>query len=423
MLVLLYFFSMILEKVKWDIFGWSCDLFTLLTPVYFVFLLFRQCRIRIGRVERQVIGYYFVLLAYLLLQFLFIKRDPTITVQYIKGVITTILQLVASVNLILIFNGFRDKLSFRYICRVIFGMALLDALYCVAQSINPDIDAVVVRLLGSTVSRYGLDSYGRLMRVTGFLLEPNFNGPFLTIGLIIGLYLFGSLDKGTKTSQKTGLLIGIALVGAMCLLTLSLTAYIGVIVYLFYLVGRSHYKHKNKLIFLMAVALVLLAGVYITNEGVRVAINAKMSFTQGKEALLTSSHVRIFLESMQIYFSDMRIVLFGTGINCLNVYFQRMFDYSMMKAHSYYVQYLCETGIFGIGIYLYYFVLLYKNATRSSEGKLLRIMIICSIMMNFTYDPFTRNYNLLFLLLMLINHYDYSDLMTLGIGTTLQKYA
>ena len=34
--IFIYFFSMILEKIKWDIGGWSFDLFTLLTPFYFV---------------------------------------------------------------------------------------------------------------------------------------------------------------------------------------------------------------------------------------------------------------------------------------------------------------------------------------------------------------------------------------------------
>lgn len=402
---------MVLEKVKWDIGGWSCELFVLLTPVYFVVLVYlnavKHKTIRIAGLEKKVLIYYYLLqLGYLLFQFLVIKKDSTITTQYIKGIITTVVQFVAVLNLVLMYRYYRNRITFEYVCKLFLVIANINAVYCLIQVINPNIDNIIVSLLNSTVSRYGLDSYGQLKRVTGLLLEPNFNGPFLVIALVISVYRYTNLPRIGKRKEKRYLLASIVLMGLMCLMTLSLTAYIGLVTWFVLFIHNSGFKHKRMIIGIVLAGIVAVIFVIVTNQSVYNAIVAKLSFTASLKSLRENSHVRILRESFEIYFSDLRIILFGTGLNCLNVYFQRMFGYEIMKAHNYFVQYLCEVGIAGWGIYLMYFRLLYKYAGNTTAGKLVKLLVICTIMMNFTYDPFTRYYNFLILFMAFVNYRD-----------------
>ena len=399
--IFLYFFSMILEKLKWNIGGWSCDLFTIVTAIYFLLLIVIHCvkqrKLFIDNVAKSFLSFYFVLGIYVLLQFIIIQKDSTMTTQYFKGVITTAVQIVAVINIVMLFNLNQNRFEFSDLSFIFLVITTINAFYCLLQNINPNIDATLVSLFHSDVSRYGVDSYGTLGRVTGLLLESNFNGPFLVIGFINAIFYLNNYIDANKIGKRAVCLICIILIGVETLLTLSLTTYIGIAVWIAYIVFKSKSKHKTKIIAFLALAVIAVLYVYITNPAIHNVVNTKFSIFGGKQAFQSGSHYRIAVQTVEIFLSNLAIIIFGTGINCLNIYFQRMFGYTIMKAHSYYLQSLCEMGIFGFVICMYYFVISFRYNKYSEEGRFVSVLLLCTLMMNFSYDPFTRNFNYILL--------------------------
>lgn len=129
-----------------------------------------------------------------------------------------------------------------------------------------------------------------------------------------------------------------------------------------------------------------------------IAIDSKLSTFNNIDMLKSNSHYVIAIQSINIFFLEIKNVIFGTGINCLNVYFQEIYNYEIMKAHNYFLQRLCETGIIGFIMFCYYLQLLFSQCrSHSKESVLLKTMLITMLSMNFTYDAFSRDYNLIFI--------------------------
>lgn len=406
-LIFIYLFVAVLEKIKWNIGSWGCDLFTLCTPILFCMLcilhIIEKRPVLINNFERGILTYYFINFSYVLLQFVLIDNEQEIHTQYLKGIITTLISILAVINVIMMmdFNYDDEENGFDCISKIFFAVTFINALYCLAQNFDPNIDKIIVNFTKSTVTRYGLDSYGSIGRVTGLLLESNFNGPFLLLGTINGIYLFEKMeDSGKHHIKRLATLLIIVLCFAECILTFSLTTYIGIGVFIVYRLLKSGLRHKGQLLFAIIVALICLTYVYFNDSVINEAINAKFSIFGNSSALENSSHFRIMVQSFSIFFMSIRNVLFGTGINCLNVYFQKYYGYTMMKAHSYYLQTLCEMGVVGFIIALNYIYQIFRISWRhDNKSNLLKLLLFVTVFTNFTYDPFTRNFN--FILLML----------------------
>ena len=180
-------------------------------------------------------------------------------------------------------------------------------------------------------------------------------------------------------------------------MTLSLTTYIGIIFYLCFMFFKSNIKHKMRWCMCFCALAILLLNVYFSNEFLQIAINSKFDTFKSIDSLKNNSHYVLAIQTLEIFTLNIRNVLFGTGYNCLNIFFQDIYYYSIMKAHNYYLQYLVELGIVGFCLIIYYLRLIYKQGKlHNKSSELLFVMLLSMLSMNFTYDAFTRNYNIIF---------------------------
>ena len=395
-LIFFYFFSMILEKVKWNILGWSCDIFTLATVMFFPFLILyitfiQSSKIMINKFEKKVIFYYVFFFSYLCIQFLVLDQTSNVKTQYSKGLITFIITIIATLNIIMVCN-MKKGLDLNRFSKYFYYITMINVFYCVVQNFNPKIDEILVNFLKSDVSRYGVDSYGALGRVTGLLLESNFNGPFLVIGIINIFELLINSSKSKK--EKIIYLFSLVIAIIELLLTFSRTAYLGFAVCILYYFVKFKFTYKLRVMLGLLILSIAFMYVYITNYEFRIIIQTRFSFLNGSSSLKSDSHYKIFIQALSIYVMNIRNIIFGVGYNCLNIYYVQIFHYTMMKAHNFFLQMLCEVGIIGLSFNLYY---LYLLRSVSKRNRFLNAVLISTIAMNFTYDPLSRNYNLLIL--------------------------
>lgn len=402
----LYLFSSILEKIKWNVLGWSYDVFTLFSIILFCFLVLyffiTSHKIRINCYEKKIFIYYILYFLYLFIQFFILQNSNDIRLQFFKGVISLFLQLLSYINIVMILQINKNIFNSRLIMRFLMYITIINVFYCLVQNFNPNIDESLVLFFKSTVSRYGVDPYGELGRVTGLLLESNFNGPFLVIGFVNMVYYFNSYKM--SSFKKKVLFIMLSLTFIEIILSFSRTAYLGIAVFLvlyFFKINRIG-KFKSLLILLCAIAIFLT--VYYRNEYFKIIIDTRFNFL-GNGKLSDDSHFLILLQSLAIYSSSLSSVFFGVGLNCLNIYFQNVFQYAMMKAHNFFLQTLCEVGVFGLGLTIYYYSLLFKESLYAGRnGAFLKMILIVSFSMNFTYDPLSRNFNIFLLAFSLTLH-------------------
>lgn len=401
--VFFYLLSALLEKLRWDIFGLGCDLFTMVTAVVFVLLcasyIMQKKQFAPGRFEKIIIVYYGLLFAYTLFQFLVIDNDPVIRVQYLKGVVTTFVSILVALNVIMIFDLYGKTINFMTLCRFLLYASFLNAVYCIVQRIYPEADAFFVKLFASDTPRYGLDSYGAIGRLTGLFLESNFNGPFIVMGIMNCEFLLQNKSYCTVRSQKIFVIITLILSVFACLFTFSLTTYLGIGIFVLYLLLKSEPRLRKFIFMLVGMVGICIVAIYFIFPSVRNIINAKFHLFSSVEALTSNSHVVIAIQALQIFSMSFRNVVFGTGINCLNIFYQNVFGYEVMKAHSYYLQVLCELGIVGFLLSAFYIYAIFRAAgNKSKEGKYLIGLLAIMLAMNFTYDPFTRNMSIIFLM-------------------------
>ena len=401
--VFTYILSALLEKLRWDIFGWGCDLFTMATAIVFVLLcgtyVIHKKRFSPGRFEKIVMVYYGLLFLYTLLQILVVDNDPVIRIQHLKGIITTFVTVLVALNVIMIFDLYGKVINFMTVSRFLLYAAFLNAVYCIVQRIYPEADAFFVRLFASDTPRYGLDPYGAIGRLTGLFIESNFNGPFMVMGIMNCEFLLQNKSYCAARSQKIFVIVTLILSVFTCLFTFSLTTYLGIGIFVIYLLLKSEPRLRKFIFMIVSMVGICIVAIYFIFPSVRNIINAKFQVFSSLEALTSSSHVVIAVEALSIFSMSFRNILFGTGINCLNVFYQNVFHYEIMKAHNYYLQVLCELGIVGFLLSAFYFFAIFRVAcNKSKEGKYLIALLAIMLAMNFTYDPFTRNMNIIFLM-------------------------
>lgn len=417
LLFFIYLLFIVLEKLSWSFGGWGANIFILFTPILSVILVFLYCasrkKIRISFFDRKFSRYYILFLLYVLLQFITIDHTPNMTTQHIKGFVVLIVEVLSFFNFLMLINYDDHSIDFEFASYCFYVLTIINVLYCVLQNLNPQIDETVVRLFHSTVVRYGTDRYGAMDRPTGLFIESNFNGPFLVIGFINELYFCKNKLQAKVLLKMIGYVF-IAITAFEIFLTLSLTTYIGFAVYGLYVFAKSNINNKGR--WLLLAILLFAAGLhlYSTNHALQIAVVSKFSTFDSIDTLRRNSHYLLAVQSLKIFFLNLRNIIFGTGYNCLNVFFQEVFGYVVMKAHNYYLQRLCELGLLGFSLTIYYISTIWKAGTRrTKEGDLLKAMFISMLSMNFTYDAFTRNYNIIFVILAMLiyNHKTESDMI------------
>ena len=391
--------SSTLEKLRWNIGGWGCDLFTITTIIAFFFIAISNQRIKFEFYTKKILKYYVVYYIYLIIMTFTLFDNNAAAVQHAKGLIVTFVSILCFINIVMITDK-RNGITYKDVSSVFFAVAMVNNAYCIIQQLLPNFDDIIVSVTKSDVPRYGLEAYGPLYRVSGSFIDPNFTGPFLVISLINSIYLLNLVDKSSR-KKRLIYIFAIIITIANIFLTFSRTAYLGLVVFFvfYFLAGKK--TEKFKILILCVIVVMGIVYIYTTNDKFRLVLSARFNFLLGSSSVTNDDHFEIAIQALQIIFSNIGIFLFGTGLNSMYLYFQEKFNYvKKMKCHNHFLQVFGETGLIGFVMYIYFLKLLFiPTKSNNSESRILRSMLITMISMNFTYDPLCRNFCMILLAL------------------------
>jgi O-antigen ligase len=182
----------------------------------------------------------------------------------------------------------------------------------------------------------------------------------------------------------------------LIVMTFSRTASIGIMVVILMMTFHYNLNKKVQLFILFFIGMYIFSSYYLTNDYFAAMIDDRLSSMDINE-IFNNSHVSVLLAAFSIYFSSILIFLFGTGYNCLHIYYTLFTQFPDFKAHSYFVQTLVELGIPGLIICLSLFVILFKIISSGNKYPalrqkcfLMRCILISGFIMNCTYDSFNQ---------------------------------
>lgn len=392
MVLFIILLSAILEKAVWRVAGMRLSLYFIIGLIVVCYVFIHQKGIIQFQPQTQILFKNRLwLLMFSAFQLMIINHGDDFLSQYVKGFIELFL-------FIIVFLGLYQFLLLK--CKRVTITEFLDLVCCVGavnvgyniiQLVNNDIDKQFVKLIHSEVSRYGLDEYGHMGRLTGLFTDSNNNGVFLVLTIITILYRL-RVNTNVSNQYKWALHVLMALSSIVLALTFSRTAWMGMFVFL--VLYFFHYSFTARLKLLIIGSIMIIVGIYYYN------VNSDFSSIideRLKNISITNiendSHFSVTLEAINIWFSSIIVFVFGTGINCLSVYYQNYYARAGYKAHSYFLQNFSEFGLLGGMIVIAFLAHLYRIARASNNkdisffGKALLISLVC---MNFTYDSMVQ---------------------------------
>jgi len=274
---------------------------------------------------------------------------------------------------------------------IICAIGTINVFYNILQLINNGIDKSFITMIHSEVTRYGVESYGHLVRLTGMFTDSNNNGAFLVLTIIFILYKLQidvSISNGYRLFLKAVLLSA----GILLIMTFSRTVWLGAIIFLI-----AHYFHfglitQLKIFIAFIITSFVLLYYYNTNPDFSVVIQERFK-TATFSTYRNDSHFSVMIQAISICSSSIITLLFGTGVNCLSVYYQNEFNRIGYKAHNYYMQNLAEFGIIGgviVFIFLFHLLRLSKINCDNNKSFFSNILLISIMCMNFTYDSMVQ---------------------------------
>lgn len=400
--------SAILEKASWRIAGFRLSLYFLGGAVLVLYtLIHNKGKLVVLNEVKPLLKYRLFLILFSFLQIFTIKSDSECLSQYIKGVFELILFTTIFVSIYALILEHREYWSISHFLDIVCIIGAVNIVYNLLQLYNKDIDSQLVALIHSDVTRYGLDEYGHLGRLTGLFTDSNNNGSFLVMTMIFALYRLRTDEIVSKVYFVFLNLLSI-LSGVILLLTFSRTSWIGAFVFLLFYFIHFKLKTKMKLFLLAVLAMILLSHYYSTNEDFAAIIQERFK-TVSISNINTDSHFPILVEALSIWSSSVVTLLFGTGVNCLSIYYQVYFNRPGYKAHNYYVQNLAEYGILGfiwVGLFLFQ---LFKmaRASKNDNIKFFSTMLVVSIFcMNLSYDSMVQPFFYIIILAVIVGLLD-----------------
>ena len=409
MLFTIMLISAIFEKVIWNVAGFRISLFMIVGIFFFVSELFKnKGKFFFDFSEKRILIAKLAMIGYILFQTITVDKSGEMLNQYTKGLIALVLEFIIIFAAIDYIHRERYKFSFSKMINLMFFICSINTIYCIAQRINPQIDEILVRITHSTVTRYGLDAYGQLGRITGLFTDSSNNGVFLVFTLLV-VYLYLGENSESKARLFFARIIGILSIISL-VLTFSLTAYIGLFILI---IGYFiHNNLKKQLMLLIGIVCALVAFGYIYKNNIFIAeiFNDKISrllitFTNSRNGVMEASHFGLIIYSLKIWTYSVVTIIFGTGYNCMNIYFERLFGLAGYKAHNIYLQNLAELGFFGFVLFIIYLISIYKLIDHNNRWRtIIDTFFIALLVMNVTYDSMAQNMFYLVLFLLVTYH-------------------
>lgn len=405
-LVFVLMLSSILEKIEWNIAGFNVSLFMLIGLLFFLIsIMMKVGKMRICKNEIQYLTLKIILIIFSFFQILFIHHGDDIFDQWAKGIFSLIIDfaILFSFSMGIVH---KHKLSFTQMLRNMYILGLINLAYNIIQRLYTGVDEVLILFTHSTVSRFGIDPYGSLGRLTGLFTDSNNNGVFLVVSLIIFVYYREITEKNNNKVVNT---IGIVLYVMVIVLTFSITAFVGLIMFVLLYFINNNMKKQLRLTVVVLSMLIVFGAIYSNNISIQQIISAKISnivhiFDNQNDSTHVTSHFQLIIYSLKIWSYDIHTILIGTGNNCMNIYFDKLFNLPNYKAHNYYLQNLAEYGLIGFPIVCMillktYSFVKFRTTDEKKQNWYLPAAFFIILMANMTYDSMVQPFYTIFVFL------------------------
>ncbi|SEQ24271.1 O-Antigen ligase [Lachnospiraceae bacterium RM5] len=372
------------EKIQYSVF----KLFDLLAIVFVMVVglillrdkvLIRDNNIKIFTLAKLALLFLYVLQGSIVL----IDGSADIFDQYYKGILTSGIMNTFVVFCTTIYLSVYYKTGIEQLLIKFAKIGGINIIYNVIQYFNRNIDdTIFIRILHSSVSRYGTDAYGAgVGRLTGLFTDSNNNAAFLLIYFIV-IYILIKDSIGKKRFFLNCLLV---LSGLELILTYSRTGWLGLAFCIVFIMFKEGLFKNIKLVLLIIVGFALGIYAYQNSFVFNQVMTARLSGLNGENSHLEAArNVLGIIQQSPIY------LLIGVGVNCLSVHYEALYGRVGMKAHSLYLQVLCEEGIVGLILTLIFwgmlFYMTYKVAMCEKKLYGLPIIVATFLVMNLTYD-------------------------------------
>lgn len=375
----------IFEKIQYSLF----TLFDILSIIFVVCIcvlgLTKKIILRDSKIKILYVAKLLMLVLYIL-QGVLILVDGRAEMfdQYYKGMLVSgVLNIFVVLTTIYYMSVFCE-ISTNNLFKKFVRIGSINVIYNVIQYFNQNIDyTLFVRLLRSSVTRYGTDAYGAgIGRLTGLFTDSNNNAAFLLIYFMIVFIVMRETKSGKKRAIYYLLL---AITSLELILTYSRTGWLGMAVCVAFIFFKEGLFKNIKLVLLIIFG--ISVGIYAFKNSFvfHQVMTARVSSLNSNNSHLVAARdvLGIVNQSPVFYF-------IGVGINCLSVYYEVLYGRVGMKAHSLYLQVLCESGIIGLVLTFMFwgiiFIMAYKVSKTEFKFYGIPIVVFCFLIINLTYD-------------------------------------
>lgn len=373
----------IFEKIQYS----SFKLYTIIGFVFIGLMVVHSSTntYKAEKVEVRLIFFKLTLFAIYCLQGIWVMVDGSSDIydQYFKGFLTSGLYGITFDVMLILYLFHVSDLDIKRLFEKLIKIGSINIIYNLIQYVDKDIDsAIFIRFLHSDVIRYGTDVYGAgVGRLTGLFTDSNNNAAFLIIFFMIAFYL----EKNTRGKKK---IIYYVLMGVSALeivLTYSRTGIIGLAICLLFIFFKEGLFRNWKLLLMILAGIALAIYTFRNN-----AIFNDLILARIRELGAGNSHIVAAENAIEIVKLSPIYILMGVGVNCLSVYYERLFGLVGFKAHSLYLQVFAEDGVIGLFVTLLFWVTIVIITLRAVKINkafyVIPIIALSFLAMNITYD-------------------------------------
>jgi len=309
---------------------------------------------------------FFAIAASSIVCILFIGSDQTAYNFYFKGIFQLFIYSIFLTFLVLVLTTTTEEVFNKIVDFYLFGV-FLSIGYSFLQIIlkiryRIDIDAVVSDFIPFVnkvnVSRY---EYGNFFRINGLAADPNIHASYCLSALPFMIVKY--FNKGGKKY-----ILGIGLILLSIILSMSISALIGVFVVFLFVIYFYLPRLKRVIFIVIPILLVLLIFYFLYKTDIDHFAAVKFS-SKGT----TSYHLSIAINSVKIFFK----YPLGAGNNNFSIAYFKMFGIKGWNPHNSWLTYLVEEGVIGFIFKSFLFILFFWMGIKqkNESGRIFAITI------------------------------------------------
>lgn len=337
----------------------------------FIALYFNYCSaiLILDRKIRLYLFYtwgFFIIAASSIFCMMFIGADQTAYLFFLKGIFQLFIYSIFLTLIVLVLINVTDEVFNRIVYFYLFGI-FLSIGYSFLQIIlkiryKVDIDSVISEIIPFVnkvnVARY---EYGNFFRINGLAADPNIHASYCLSALPFMI---------VKYFNKGGIkyILGIALILLSIILSMSISALIGVFVVFLFVI--YFYLPRLKKVLLVVIPILLVLSVFYFSYKKEIDHFAEVKFSSGGTS---SYHLSIAINSVKIFFK----YPLGVGNNNFSIAYFEMYGIKGWNPHNSWLTYLVEEGIIGFVFKSFLFILFFLLGIKlkNESGRIFAITI------------------------------------------------